>query len=124
MDVPYVIAPRRDGDLPAVYSCPDKAKKLLGWQTEGVVAHGVENVEALLAFEACIDVAGYVAERVTYVQTCAAGVGEHVEDIEFLTTFVLADFVCLAFRPEAVPLLFYFSEVIFFCHWFDIVKER
>ena len=97
---------------------------LFSGESVGVVAHGVENVEALLAFEACIDVTGYVAERVANVQTCAAGVGEHVEDIVFLTTFVLADFVCLAFRPEAVPLLFYFSEVIFFCHWFDIVKER
>ena len=34
VDVPYVIAARRDGDLPAVYSSPVKAKELLNWETE------------------------------------------------------------------------------------------
>ena len=30
--VPYVIAPRRDGDVATCYSDPAKAKRLLGWQ--------------------------------------------------------------------------------------------
>ncbi len=34
VDVPYVIAPRRAGDLAAVYSSPAKAKELLNWETE------------------------------------------------------------------------------------------
>ena len=29
--VPYVIGPRRDGDVDACYADPTKAKKLLGW---------------------------------------------------------------------------------------------
>ena len=30
--IPYEIAPRRAGDLPAFYSCPDKSAELLGWK--------------------------------------------------------------------------------------------
>jgi len=32
--IPYVIAPRRAGDLAVSYADPSKAKRLLGWQTE------------------------------------------------------------------------------------------
>jgi UDP-glucose 4-epimerase len=31
LDIPYVIAPRRDGDVATCYSDPTKAKELLGW---------------------------------------------------------------------------------------------
>ena len=34
VDVPYVIAPRRPGDIAANYADPSKAKKLLGWSAE------------------------------------------------------------------------------------------
>ena len=34
VDVPYVIAPRRDGDVDTCYSDPAKAAKLLGWKAE------------------------------------------------------------------------------------------
>ena len=33
-DVPFVIGPRREGDLPCVYADARKAKELLGWTTE------------------------------------------------------------------------------------------
>lgn len=32
--IPYVIAPRRDGDIAVCYSDPSKAKNILGWQAE------------------------------------------------------------------------------------------
>ena len=32
--VPYRIAPRRAGDLPTVYACPDKSARTLGWHAE------------------------------------------------------------------------------------------
>ena len=32
--VPYRIAPRRAGDLPTVYACPDKSARILGWHVE------------------------------------------------------------------------------------------
>lgn len=34
VDVPYIIAPRRDGDVDTCYSDPTKAKELLGWTAE------------------------------------------------------------------------------------------
>ena len=32
--IPYKIEPRRAGDLAEFYACPEKAKELLGWQTQ------------------------------------------------------------------------------------------
>ena len=32
--IPYEIAPRRAGDLPAVYASPDKSAELLGWKAQ------------------------------------------------------------------------------------------
>ena len=32
--VPYRIAPRRAGDLPTVYACPDKSARILGWRAQ------------------------------------------------------------------------------------------
>ena len=37
MDVPYVIGPRRDGDLPEVYANAEKALRVLGWRAEKTV---------------------------------------------------------------------------------------
>ena len=34
IDVPYVIGPRRDGDLPGFWANADKANKVLGWKAE------------------------------------------------------------------------------------------
>ena len=33
-DIPYEIAPRRDGDIAEIYAAPGKAKELLGWTAE------------------------------------------------------------------------------------------
>ena len=38
--LPYVIGPRRDGDLPAFWADAEKAKKLLGWEA----THSVEDM--------------------------------------------------------------------------------
>ena len=40
MDLPYVIGPRRDGDLPAFWADAEKAKNLLGWEA----THTVEDM--------------------------------------------------------------------------------
>ena len=32
--IPYEIQPRRAGDLPAFYACPDKSAELLGWKAQ------------------------------------------------------------------------------------------
>lgn len=33
-DIPYVVAPRRDGDIAEIYANPARAQKLLGWKAE------------------------------------------------------------------------------------------
>jgi len=38
MKLPYVIGPRRDGDLPAFWADAKKAKELLGWEATHSVA--------------------------------------------------------------------------------------
>ena len=40
IELPYVIGPRRDGDLPAFWADAEKAKKLLGWEA----THTVEDM--------------------------------------------------------------------------------
>ena len=40
MELPYVIGPRRDGDLPAFWADASKAKKLLDWEA----THTVEDM--------------------------------------------------------------------------------
>ena len=40
MELPYVIGPRRDGDLPAFWADAEKAKTLLGWEA----THSVEDM--------------------------------------------------------------------------------
>ncbi len=57
---------------------------LLGRETERVVAHRVQDVATLHPREAREDVGADVAERVADVETGAARVREHVEDVELL----------------------------------------
>ena len=40
MTLPYVVGPRRDGDLPAFWADAGKAKELLGWEA----THTVEDM--------------------------------------------------------------------------------
>lgn len=40
MELPYVIGPRRDGDLPAFWADASKARKLLDWEA----VHTVEDM--------------------------------------------------------------------------------
>ena len=90
---------------------------LFSRQSVGIVAHGVEHVETFLPLVACIDIAGDVAERMAHVQTCSAGIGEHVEHVEFLFVFVLFNFVGFLLNPPLLPFLFDVSEVVFHCFW-------
>ena len=56
---------------------------LLGGQAERVIAHRMQDVEAVHPLVAADDVGGGVAFRMADVQARAAGVGEHVEHVEF-----------------------------------------
>ena len=88
---------------------------LLGRQSVGVVAHGVQYVEALLALVARVYVGGYVAERVAYVQARPGGVREHVEHVELLFPRVLGYVVGLLVGPPLLPSFLNLVEVVFHC---------
>ena len=85
---------------------------LLGRKSIGIVAHRVQHVEAFQSLVACIDIAGDVSQRMTHMQTGTAGVGEHVEYVEFLLGFVFRDAIGLLFNPAPLPLLLNLSEII------------
>ena len=89
---------------------------LLCRQTVCVIPHRIQHVETLQTLVACIDVAGDVAKRMTYVQTSTAWVGEHIQYVELLSVLVLSHVVGLLFHPPLVPLLLNLSEIVFFCH--------
>jgi len=74
----------RLGGGPRVRSGLDRV--LLGGQAEGVVAQGVQHVATTHPLEPAVDVGRDVPQRVTDVQARAAGVGEHVQDVELLST--------------------------------------
>ena len=63
--------------LPGLY------RVLFGGQAVGIETHRVQHVEALQAFVPGVDVAGDIAERMPYMQSCPGGVREHVQDVVF-----------------------------------------
>ena len=76
-------AERRDvlvGDLARMVAGLDGV--LLRRQAERVVAHRVQDVEALHPLEARLDVRGRVALRMPHVQARAAGIRKHVQHVE------------------------------------------
>ena len=86
---------------------------LLSRQTVGIVAHGVQHVVAVQPLVACIDIRCDISQRVSYVQTCTAGVGEHVQHIELLLVLVLHYTIRAVFHPSFLPFLFNLSEIVF-----------
>ena len=86
---------------------------LLGGQSVGVVAHGVEHVESAQALVAGIDIRCDVAQRVSHVQSRAAGVGEHVEHVVLRPALVFRHLVGLLLHPPFLPFLFNLPEIVF-----------
>ena len=100
---------------------------LLGGQTEGVPAHGVQDVEAIHALVAAYDVSRGVTLRVADVQAGATRVREHVEDVVFRLGGIKAFLarprspVGLVLGPMGLPLGFELVEGVglaFFGHGF------
>ena len=88
---------------------------LLGRQAIGIVAHRVEHVEALLALEARVDIAGDVSQRMSHMQSGTARVGEHVEHVVLFLRCILGHLVGFLFHPARLPLLLNLSEIVIHC---------
>ena len=85
---------------------------LFGGKSVGIVAHGVEHVEALQSLVAGVDIGGDIAQGVTYVEASARGIGEHVEHIEFLLRFIYFNVVSFLSGPSLSPLFLNVFKVI------------
>ena len=85
---------------------------LLGGQSVSVISHRIENIEAVEPLIAGVDVAGNVSQRMTYMQSRAGRVREHVEHVVFRTVRVLCDFVGLMVDPLFLPLFLNLSEIV------------
>ena len=51
---------------------------LLCRQTVGVKTHWVQHIKALQTFVTTVDIAGDIAQRMSYVKTCSRWIREHV----------------------------------------------
>ena len=85
---------------------------LLGGESVSVISHRIENIEAVEPLIACIDVAGDVSQRMTYMQSCAGRVRKHVEHVVFRAVRVLCDLVGLMVDPLFLPLFLNLSEIV------------
>ena len=61
-----------------VDSCNDRM--LFGWQSKTVIAKCVQDVESIHALVTRKNICGYIAKRVTNVQTSTRWVRKHVEN--------------------------------------------
>ena len=86
---------------------------LLCRQAEGIIAHGMKDIEALESLVAGVDVACYIAQGMSHVQTCSRRVGKHVEHIVLRLGFVFRYLVGTFSGPAFLPLAFYFFEIVF-----------
>jgi len=85
---------------------------LFGRKAEGVVAHRMQDVEALLALVARVDVRGDVAQRMAHMQAGARRIGEHVQHIEFGPRRIGLDLVGFILLPAALPLGLDLLEIV------------
>ena len=95
-------------------------------QSEGVEAHGVEDVEALESFEPRDDVGGDIAKGVPDVQASAGGIWEHVQGVVFWFGRFIGNLVNLSFFPFLAPFIFDASDFLFsvFCHFSENEPQK
>ena len=86
---------------------------LLGGQTIGIISHGIEHIITAQTLVAGIDIAGYITQRMAYMKSCSRWIGKHVEHVELVAISVFTHLIGLVGNPFRLPLLFYFSEIIF-----------
>ncbi len=102
-----------------VYSCrigrmlPRFYRVLFCRQTKRIVSHRVEDIKTLMAFVSRIDITGDIPQWVTYVQARSGWIREHIQYVilGFITAIIC--FKRFVVGPVLLPLLLYFSEMIF-----------
>ena len=84
---------------------------VFGGQSESIPAHGVQHVEAAHPLIARERVADRIVADVADVER-AAGVGQHLQDVEFRLGGVLFGLVEIGVLPTLVPLQFDLDMVV------------
>ena len=91
---------------------------VLGGQTVSVKANREQYVVALKPSLAADYLKAGISLDMTYVHTCAGGVGELYESVEFRLGTAVFSLECLMLVPVFLPLTFYGRKVIFFLFHF------
>ena len=86
---------------------------LLSGQSVGIVTHRVQHVKTLQAFIAGVNIRSDVTERMSHVQSCARGVGEHIQHVVFRFRLILFNVIGFILGPFAAPFPFDVFVVIF-----------
>src|SRR5207249_4821930 len=84
--------------------CAGLDRVLFGWQSEGVVAHRMQDVEPPHALVAAPHVCGRVAFGMADMQSFTRWVGKHVEHVELRRARTLDGSERLLCLPDALPL--------------------
>ena len=85
---------------------------LLGRQTVCIISHRVQHVEAAQTLVARIYVAGYIAQRMTHVQTGTRRIREHVQHVELTATAVIIHLIYFLLAPVFLQAGFYFLRIV------------
>ncbi len=99
---------RRDSGVDTVVD-----RILFGGKTKCIIAHRMQHVKPFQSLIAGKDIAGDITEGVADMQTRAAGIREHIQDIEFRFGRIVGHFIGAVRYPALLPFLFNFAEVIF-----------
>ena len=86
---------------------------LLGRQSEGVIAHRMQHIEALQALVAAVDITGYVSQGMADMQARTAGIGEHVEHVALGTPRVVGHAIRTLILPSFLPFSLNIPELVF-----------
>ena len=93
---------------------------LLRRQAIGVEAHGVQHVEAALAFVAAVDIRGNIAQRMAYVQTGTRRIREHVQHIVVRFVRLITYSIGIGIVPRLLPFLLNVAKVVFHIIVYDL----
>src|SRR5258708_29846070 len=77
-----------------------------GWETVGVPAHRMQNVEPAHALVAADDIRSCVTFRMAYVEPCSGRIRKHVQHVEFLLPEIDLDPEGVVVFPVPLPLGF------------------
>ena len=81
-------------------------------QTESVPAHGMQHVETAHPLETAENIRGGIAFRMPHVETCSAGIREHIQHIKFLFRGEIFRMESLVFVPVVLPFLFNGCKIV------------